>query len=65
MILKIVFDMPLDVGKTSFVVVFNPNGDEGNTGKLNHISSTIGASFVTCSVRVRDKAVKMQVLKLS
>lgn len=53
----------LDVGKTSFVVVFNQNG-EVDTGKLKHISSTIGASFVSCSVRVRDKAVKMQVIPL-
>lgn len=51
----------LDVGKTSFVIVFNQNG-EVNDAKLKHVSSTIGASFVTCSVRVGDKAVRMQVL---
>ena len=51
----------LDVGKTSFVVVFNPEGSSEGRNKLNCVSSTIGASFVTCRVRVKEKSVRMQV----
>jgi len=56
-----------DVGKTSFVVVFNPdsgNGEESasnKSSKLERVTSTIGASFVTCRVKVKDKLVRMQV----
>lgn len=64
---RLVLSLPLchhlwiDVGKTSFVVVFNPEGDTTDCNKLNRVSSTIGASFVTCRVRVKDKSVRMQV----
>ena len=60
------------MGKTSFVVVFNPdNVAESNKisigggnklmDRVERVTSTIGASFVTCRVRVKDKLVKMQV----
>ena len=60
------------MGKTSFVVVFNPdNVAESNKisigggnklmERVERVTSTIGASFVTCRVRVKDKLVKMQV----
>ena len=54
-----------DVGKTSFVVVFNPDSGEESanktSSKLERVTSTIGASFVTCRVKVKDKLVRMQV----
>ena len=54
-----------DVGKTSFVVVFNPDNssveESQNSSKLERVTSTIGASFVTCRVKVKDKLVRMQV----
>nr|SVE74262.1 EOG090X08DF [Daphnia barbata] len=50
-----------DVGKTSFVVVFNPDGKNQDRRKLDLVNSTIGASFVTCRVQVKDKSVRMQI----
>ncbi|XP_046658102.1 ras-related protein RHN1-like isoform X1 [Daphnia pulicaria] len=58
---KIVILGEQNVGKTSFVVVFNPDGNNQDRKKLKCVSSTIGASFVTCRVRVKDKSVRMQI----
>jgi len=55
---KIVILGEQNVGKTSFVVVFNPKGMKDKT----RISSTVGASFVTCQMTVADRSVKMQVV---
>jgi len=54
---KIVILGEQNVGKTSFVVVFNPKGMKDKT----RISSTVGASFVTCQMTVADRSVKMQI----
>lgn len=62
---KIVILGEQNVGKTSFVVVFNPDSGEESanktSSKLERVTSTIGASFVTCRVKVKDKLVRMQV----
>ncbi|KZS03863.1 ras-related protein RHN1 [Daphnia magna] len=58
---KIVILGEQNVGKTSFVVVFNPERRNEDRNKLSCVSSTIGASFVSCRVRVKDKSVRMQI----
>ncbi|XP_059353283.1 uncharacterized protein LOC130699344 [Daphnia carinata] len=58
---KIVILGEQNVGKTSFVVVFNPERKNEDRNKLSCVSSTIGASFVSCRVRVKDKSVRMQI----